>query len=248
MTTSSDLRLATRIDAVIDGAIAAERIVGAVTLIARDGETIHIRAAGIADREAGVPMRADAIFRFASVSKLFTATAVMALVAERRLDLDRPVTDWLPAFTPMFDGTPAIITLRHLLSHRAGLGYGFFEPKDGPLHPAGVSDGMGRSGLTLAENIRRLRTVILRSSACLNLRRLRHLVTDVSSGSFRATAAVFGVNPSPVSRQIRQLEHELGIALFTRHPSGVAPYLGRPSLGRNCSQLHGAFRRTWQRQ
>lgn len=150
-----------RIDAVIDGAIAAERIVGAVVLVARDGETIHAHAAGFADREVGIPMREDAIFRLASVSKLFTATAVMALVAEERLDLDRPITDWLPDFTPTFDGRAAIITLRHLLSHSSGLSYGFFEPEDGPLHRAGVSDGMDRSDLTLAENIRRLAGVPL---------------------------------------------------------------------------------------
>lgn len=150
-----------RIDAVTDGAIAAERIVGAVVLVMRDGETIHARAAGFADREAGIPMRADAIFRLASVSKLFTATAVLALVAEGRLDLDRPITDWLPDFTPTFDGRAAIITLRHLLSHSSGLSYGFFEPEDGPLHRAGVSDGMDRSALTLAENIRRLADVPL---------------------------------------------------------------------------------------
>lgn len=150
-----------RIDAVIDGAIAAERIVGAVVLVVRDGETIDARAAGLADREAGIPMREDAIFRLASVSKLFTATAAMALIAGGRLDLDRPVTDWLPDFTPTFDGRAAIITLRHLLSHSSGLSYGFFEPEDGPLHRAGVSDGMDRSDLTLAENIRRLAGVPL---------------------------------------------------------------------------------------
>lgn len=159
--------LADRIDAVIDGAIAAERIVGAVVLVARDGETIHTRAAGFADREAGIPMREDAIFRFASVSKLFTATAVMVLVAQERLDLDRPIVDWLPGFTPTFDGRAAIITLRHLLSHSAGLSYGFFEPEDGPLHRAGVSDGMDRSGLTLAENVRRLADVPLALGRCL---------------------------------------------------------------------------------
>lgn len=148
--------LADRVDAIIDGAIAAQRIVGAVVLVARDGETIHARSAGLADREAGVPMRADAIFRLASVSKLFTAAAIMVLVAEGRLDLDRPITDWLPDFRPTFTDAPATITLRQLLSHSAGLSYGFLEPADGAFHRAGISDGMDRSRLTLAENLRRL--------------------------------------------------------------------------------------------
>lgn len=149
------------IDAVIDGAIAAERIVGAVVLVAQHGEPVYSRAAGLADREAGIPMRQDAIFRLASVSKLFTASAVMALVAEGRFGLDRPISDWLPDFAPRFEGRPAPVTLRHLLSHSAGLSYGFFEPKDGPFHRTGVSDGMDRSDLTLSENMRRLADVPL---------------------------------------------------------------------------------------
>lgn len=153
--------IAPRIDAVIDGALAAERIVGAVVLVALDGETAYARAAGLADREAGVPMRRDALFRLASVSKLVTANAAMVLVANGRFGLDRPVTDWLPDFAPRFAGQPATITLRHLLSHSAGLGYGFLESEDGPLHRAGVSDGMDRTGLSLAENIRRLASVPL---------------------------------------------------------------------------------------
>lgn len=153
--------LRARLDAVIDGAIAADRIVGTVVLVSRDGETAYARAAGMADREAGTPMREHTIFRLASVSKLFVAAAAMALIAKGGLDLDRPIITWLPDFTPRFEDQPAIITLRHLLTHTAGLGYGFFEPADGPLHRAGVSDGMERSELTLAENMRRLAGVPL---------------------------------------------------------------------------------------
>ncbi|MEN5084374.1 serine hydrolase domain-containing protein [Bosea sp. TWI1241] len=153
--------LATRLDAVIAGALAAERIVGAVVTVLRDGQPLYSRAAGFADREAGLPMRADALFRLASVSKLFVSVAALALVDRGRLALDAPVSDWLPAFRPRFDGETVTITLRHLLTHTAGLGYGFFEAEDDPLHRAGVSDGMDRSGITLAENLRRLAGVPL---------------------------------------------------------------------------------------
>jgi CubicO group peptidase (beta-lactamase class C family) len=158
---SSHSAIVSRLDAVIDGAIAAERIVGAVVLVARGGETIYCRAAGLADREAGIEMRADAIFRLASVSKLFTATAALSLVSRGELDLDRPITEWLPAFAPTFQAEPAIVTLRQLLSHSAGLSYGFFEPEGGPLAQAGVSDGMDRSDLTLFDNIQRIARVPL---------------------------------------------------------------------------------------
>lgn len=153
--------LATRLDAVIAGALAAERIVGAVVTVLRDGQPLYSRAAGFADREAGLPMQADALFRLASVSKLFVSVAALALVGRGRLALDEPVTDWLPEFRPRFDGEAPTITLRHLLTHTSGLGYGFFESEDGPLHRAGVSDGMDRSGITLAENLRRLAGVPL---------------------------------------------------------------------------------------
>ncbi|ACA21070.1 beta-lactamase [Methylobacterium sp. 4-46] len=157
----SETSLILRLDRVIDGALAAERIVGAVVLVGRDGETVYARAAGLADREAAAPMRPDTIFRLASVSKPFVAAAALALVAQGRLALDRPITEWLPDFAPRHEGRPARITLRHLLSHASGLGYGFLESADGPLHRAGVSDGMDRCGLTLAENLRRLAGVPL---------------------------------------------------------------------------------------
>lgn len=159
--TSFHSTIASRLDAVIDGAIAAERIVGAVVLVALDSETIYTRAAGLADREAGIAMGTDAIFRLASVSKLFTASAMLALVGRGRLGLDRPITEWLPYFAPTFEGKPALITPRHLLSHSSGLSYGFFEPEGGPLTQAGVSDGMDRSALTLADNMQRLSSVPL---------------------------------------------------------------------------------------
>lgn len=160
---TSSTTLSPRLDAVIDGAIAAERIVGAVVQVRQDGKPIYSRAAGLADREAGSPMRDDALFRLASVSKLFVATAAMALVGQEKLDLDRPIADRFLQFEPRFGGQPVALSLRHLLTHTAGLGYGFLEPEDGPLHRAGVSDGMDRAGITLTENLRRLAGVPLLS-------------------------------------------------------------------------------------
>lgn len=180
--------LRTRLDAVIDGAIAAERIVGATVLASLHGDIVYARAAGLIDREAGEPMREDAIFRLASVSKPFVAAAVMALVAKGVLDLDRPITDWLPYFVPRFEGRPATITLRHLLTHTAGLGYGLFEPEDGPLHRAGVSDGMDRSTITLAENMRRLAGVPL--SFAPGTRFSYSLSIDVAGAVIEATTGL----------------------------------------------------------
>lgn len=152
-----DDALGMKLDQVIDTALAEQRIVGAVVLVAKDGEVVYRRAAGLADREAGVPMRDDAIFRLASITKPIVSVAAMRLVEEGRLDLDAPMTRWLPDFRPALpDGSEPVITVRHLLLHTSGLSYGFFEPPDGPYHRLNVSDGLDQPGLSLAENLRRL--------------------------------------------------------------------------------------------
>lgn len=155
--------LSTRIQAAVQQALDGRRLVGAVVLVARDGELIHRQAAGWADRESRRTMTVDAVFRLASVSKPIVSTAALVLVAQGRLDLDDGIDRWLPEFRPrLADGRPARITTRQLLSHTAGLDYRFFEADaDGPYARAGVSDGMDASGISLGENLRRIATVPL---------------------------------------------------------------------------------------
>lgn len=155
--------LGTRIDGTVQQALAEQRLVGAVILVARDGELLHQQAAGFADREGARPMTVETVFRLASVSKPIASAAALVLVARGRLDLDAGIERWLPEFQPrLADGRPARITLRQLLSHTAGLGYRFFEADAvGTYARAGVSDGMDASGISLEENLRRLASVPL---------------------------------------------------------------------------------------
>lgn len=154
--------LADRLDATIQQAIAQKRIVGTVVIVARNGRIVYRRAAGFADRETGKPMKVDAIFRFASMSKPLVTAAAMRLVEDGVLRLNDPVSKWLPAFRPTLpDGTVPVITVKQLLTHTAGLGYGFFESENGPYHRARISDGMDMPGLSLEENLRRLASVPL---------------------------------------------------------------------------------------
>ncbi|MGY5806241.1 serine hydrolase domain-containing protein [Rhizobium sp. LEGMi198b] len=147
--------LAEGVDAAIDSALADERLVGAVVLIARDGELVYGRAAGLADRENEVVMREDAIFRLASITKPIVAIAAMRLVEQGRIGLDDP--KWLPDFRPRLpDGGEAVIRIRHLLTHTSGLSYTFADEQDGPYHRAGVSDGLDIPGRSLADNLTRL--------------------------------------------------------------------------------------------
>jgi CubicO group peptidase (beta-lactamase class C family) len=151
-----------QISQTIQTAIRENRIIGAVVLVAKEGKIICETAGGSFDLEAGVPMKTDAIFRLASVTKLYVAVATMILVSKGKLKLDDAADQFLPYFKPaLADGSMPKITIRQLLSHTSGLGYGFLEKEDGPLHLAGVSDGMDITQLSLEENLRRLATVPL---------------------------------------------------------------------------------------
>jgi len=154
-----------KIDAVIDQAIAEDRIVGTVVLIEQDGKLVYQRAAGMADKESRKPMQLDTRFRLSSVSKPIVTVAALALVDRRKISLDDPVTKWLPDFKPkLADGTTPTITVRQLLTHTAGLNYTFAEKPDGPYHKAQVSSGFDGVKVDLAEEVRRLASVPLVNS------------------------------------------------------------------------------------
>ncbi len=154
--------LSNRVDATIEQALTLQRLVGVVVLIAQDGEVIYQRAAGFADREAQLPMRENTVFRLSSLTKPIVSAAAMALVERKLLDLNDTAVRWLPQFRPKTpQGGEATITLRQLLTHTAGLTYGFFEAHDGPYHRAGVSDGLAEAGLSMQEELTRLASVPL---------------------------------------------------------------------------------------
>ncbi|MEW4569070.1 serine hydrolase [Tautonia sp. JC769] len=93
----------------------------ALSIALVDGDQIvWVRGFGLADPGRGTPATAETIYRVGSVSKLFTDLAAMQLVERGSLDLDSPVADALPEFAPE-NPFEAAITLRHLMSHRAGL-------------------------------------------------------------------------------------------------------------------------------
>ena len=151
-----------RLDEVIDRAIAEKRIVGTVVVVAGNGQRIYERAAGFSNRESNMSMESDAIFRLASVGKPLVTAAAMRLIEEEGISLDDPVTRWLADFRPrLADGSEAVLLVRHLLSHSAGLSYRFLEPEDSAYHRLNISDGLDQPGLSMDENLRRLASVSL---------------------------------------------------------------------------------------
>lgn len=141
------------LDTAISRTVAADEIAGAVVLVARRGKLAHLGAYG----HAGRPMRADTLFRIASMTKPVTSVAVMMLYEEGLLLLDDPVGRYLPAFdremqvaVPVADGYQLVpaksrITVRHLLTHTSGISYRFMglEPLSRLYAEAGITDGLG---------------------------------------------------------------------------------------------------------
>jgi len=151
-----DATLAARLDPILDAALAEGRIAGGVALVAKDGALAYARAAGQADVASGRAMARDAIFRASSLTKPLVTAAALSMVEDGTIGLDDPVTRYLPAFQPKWDGQAPAITLRQLLTHTAGLSYGFMQPEDGPYLKLRVSDGMDQPGLSFDENLARI--------------------------------------------------------------------------------------------
>jgi CubicO group peptidase (beta-lactamase class C family) len=96
-----------------------ENIAGAVVLVVKDGAILFAKGYGYSDPEKKTPVTVDAtLFRPGSISKLFTWTAVMQLVEQGKLDLDRDINDYLDFKIPAKFGRP--ITLRNLMTHTPG--------------------------------------------------------------------------------------------------------------------------------
>ncbi|MGH8252006.1 MAG: serine hydrolase domain-containing protein [Steroidobacteraceae bacterium] len=106
-------------DARIDTLMRAHEgvVPGAAVLVVQDGAPLARRAYGFADLEQRVPVTPATNFRLASVSKQFTAAAVLLLAEDGRLGLDEPARKWLPSLPPAADA----VTLRQLLTHTSGL-------------------------------------------------------------------------------------------------------------------------------
>jgi CubicO group peptidase (beta-lactamase class C family) len=114
-----------RIDERMRDFVAAKQVAGAVTLVARRGRVVYFGTAGHADVAAGREMSKDTLFAIASMTKPITAAAVMILHDEGKLQLDDPVSKYIPAFqdTKQKGGSnpSRAITVRDCLRHTNGL-------------------------------------------------------------------------------------------------------------------------------
>ena len=168
----SDERLE-RIDDMLIEVIEKGQIPGAVALIARDGQVIYYKAFGMADSQSGRELMRTDIFRIASQTKAITSTAVMMLWEEAKFRLDDPISDYLPVFEEAqildtfnendttWTTVPAEnqITIRDLLTHTSGIGYGVIDGDQRIkmiYEKAGVTDLFTTENITIAESVSKL--------------------------------------------------------------------------------------------
>jgi CubicO group peptidase (beta-lactamase class C family) len=129
--------------------VEAREVAGVVTLVATPDRVVHLDATGQADLAAGRPMRPDSIFWIASMTKPVTATAVLMLQDEGKLSVEDPVEKYLPEFSQLKakDGSPARVTIRHLLTHTSGMG------EASPLEAAGIKNLAGLIPIYVAKPV-----------------------------------------------------------------------------------------------
>ena len=109
--------LSDTVDKLVQDKMYHEQIPGLALAVIRNGKILKAEGYGFADVKLKIPVTTNTVFRIASVSKQFVATAIMMLVEEGKLNLDDPVSKYL-------DGTPSEwkqITIRQLLTHTSGI-------------------------------------------------------------------------------------------------------------------------------
>ncbi|HEY41721.1 MAG TPA: beta-lactamase family protein [Dehalococcoidia bacterium] len=116
------------IDAFISERVEAEGIPGVAVVVVQDSQVIYSKGFGTASLKSMSPVTPQTVFDLASCSKSFTALAVLLLREEGLLDLDLPVSHYLPDFTTSDYQMSQEITVRHLLNHSSGLPGKFAEP------------------------------------------------------------------------------------------------------------------------
>jgi CubicO group peptidase (beta-lactamase class C family) len=162
-----------RIDSMCLKAIADGEVPGMVALVARHNKIVYYKAFGKADNAAGRELKRDDIFRIASQTKAITATAIMMLWEEGKFGLDDPISKFIPEFknpqvlkTFQYSDTSyttepakAEITIRQLLTHTSGLGYGAIDGDERIrmiYQKAGVTDLFTTDAISIGESVKKL--------------------------------------------------------------------------------------------
>jgi CubicO group peptidase (beta-lactamase class C family) len=124
------------LEALIAEAMDEWKIPGLAIAVVQNGEAALVKAYGLRDVEAGLPVTTDTHFAICSITKSFTSTGLALLVDERRLDWKRPVRDYIPEFRLHDAVATDRVTVRDLLCHHSGLPRHDWIHMPGDLSPA----------------------------------------------------------------------------------------------------------------
>ncbi|HEY2273659.1 MAG TPA: serine hydrolase domain-containing protein [Jatrophihabitantaceae bacterium] len=156
-----------RIDRHYDAYVDTGKLPGWAMLITRRGQIAHVATGGKRDVEAGLAVELDTVFRIYSMTKPITSVAAMILFEQGALELTDPVAKFIPSFadTRVYTGGSDLkpltvppaepIRIWHLLTHTAGLTYGFHRvhPVDALYRAAGYEGTLGPPGADLAATV-----------------------------------------------------------------------------------------------
>lgn len=142
------------LDNILQSYVDDEQVAGNVTLILRNGRIAYFSAKGMQDMEAGVPMEEDSIFRIASQTKAIISVGIMILQEKGDLLISDPLSKYLPEWETAQVGVPndqggldlepldRQITIRDLLTHTSGIGYGAYtNPRENPINQVWLDAG-----------------------------------------------------------------------------------------------------------
>lgn len=162
-----------RLDGVLQNGVTQHSVPGVAAIVVRNGKIVYHKAFGMADNGANRALKRDDIFRIASMSKAITSTAVMMLWEEGKFQLDDPISKYIPEFknqtvlknfkfqdsTYTTEPVKSEITIRHLLTHTSGLGYGVIDGDEkfkALYYKAGIVDLFTTEPVKIGDNIKKL--------------------------------------------------------------------------------------------
>lgn len=162
-----------KLDQMLDEAVSSNQVPGLVAMVVKDGKIVYHSAKGMADVASSQAMAKDQIFRIASQTKAITSTAIMMLWEEGKFKLDDPISKYIPEFAnpqvlagfkysdTTFTTKPSTkeITIRHLLTHTSGIGYGVIDGNEQMkmiYGKAGIVDLYTTRDVKISDNIKKL--------------------------------------------------------------------------------------------
>ena len=151
MSSPSPSTIGSEVDAWIGGILRRQPVVGLAVAVVGEGATPHFNGCGLADISSGDPITEGTVFRIASITKTFTAIAVMQLWERGLVDLDAPASTYLRSYR-LLPARPGLAppTLRHLMTHTAGLPE-VSRPRGVVMRDWGESVPVGKTVPSLAE-------------------------------------------------------------------------------------------------